>query len=759
VAGALEAIAALTSGDEAVVLAAVGEQVVVNGAEAPSDATTARLASELRKRNIRAIRLSAGMEAPEAEALLHMLSTDVQQLGQQGGPAAFAAERELAHVEIEEVSYERFVLESDAARDAAPEDVFLQALDSDPSALAETDVTSLVDMLETPQQLANKLVSWLTARGGSGGYGGEGGSGVGPGEGDGIGTGGEIPLVIGGHEVDSGNRAGAILALALQRLGEAVHERSPEEWTATREKLTEVFRSLSVGLQRKVLQADVVAPDAKFDVLESLGGNLDIDEALELLGADAEEAIQDPSVTIERLLGRIAPTQDRLESVAPAARDRLKELGLPDEASSSVVGRLLDALGSRKTDGSSPQLGSFRTDEATREKRRAEGEDLFALLDEDVMWRARVSVCLEVLQTVREAEAYLTALDAVESSLGRIQEGNGRANGIALRVVNALREKQQSPELPRRCRQRTTEALAKLESTGGVESVEAALANASGPERGQLIALLADLGSSGVSALYEMLRKKSCRADLPVILASLARLERDGVKPTDTDDTDDDSDPAAADDASPDDSTEHEQSEEPDFRSLLLDPGWENAAAAVECLAAQSSTFATKYLSISLAQGYLALRAAVVQALTTSPSSEALDLLICALDNSEPDIQEMAAASLGHIRDPRVAVALMKAAEPKGLLDKRTRLRAAAMIALGSLGCTAAYDMLARALRHRALFRREAGAELSAAAATALGRLGTERARAALKRGISDRRPVVQQACHRALAEAAAKGN
>ncbi|MFQ5809306.1 MAG: HEAT repeat domain-containing protein, partial [Armatimonadota bacterium] len=505
--------------------------------------------------------------------------------------------------------------------------------------------------------------------------------------------------------------------------------------------------------------ADVVAADAEFDVLESLGGNLEIDEALELLGADAEEAIQDPSVTIERLLRRIAPTQDRLESVAPAARERLKELGLPDEASSSVVGRLLDTMASRKADAAGRQLGSFRTDEATREKRRAEGEDLFALLDEDVMWRARVSVCLEVLETAQDADAYLTTLDAVESSLARIQEGNGRASGIALRVVSALREKQQSPELPQHCRQRTTEALAKLESTGGVESVKAALTNASGPERGQLIALLADLGAGGLSALYEMLREKSCRADLPIILASLARLEREGVKPTEADYTEDHSDPAAVHEDSPDASTEQEQSEEPDFRSLLLDPRWENAAAAVECLAAQGTTFATKYLSISLAQGYLALRAAVIQALTTSPSSEALDLLIYALDNSEPDIQEMAAASLGHIRDPRVAVALMKVAEPKGLLDKRTRLRAAAMIALGSLGCTAAFDMLARTLRHRPLFRREAGAELSAAAATALGRLGTERARAALERGISDRRPVVQQACHKALAEAAAEEN
>jgi HEAT repeat protein len=202
--------------------------------------------------------------------------------------------------------------------------------------------------------------------------------------------------------------------------------------------------------------------------------------------------------------------------------------------------------------------------------------------------------------------------------------------------------------------------------------------------------------------------------------------------------------------------TPEEPDEQLDFRSLLLDPRWKNAPAAVEYLATQGGTFATKYLSISLTQGYFALRAAVIQALSSHPSTDGMELLITALGNSEPGIQEMAATSLSQIRDPRVAVALLQIAEPKGILDKRTRLRAAAMVSLGALGCTAATNLLLQALRHRAFFRREAAEELSIAAATALGRLGTARARAALEQGTDDRRAVVQEACYKALNEATA---
>ena len=729
VSAAREAVAAVVREDGFVLFAAAGDQLVVNGTQAPDDAVTARLVAELQNRDMRALKLSAELDAAETEAVLQMLSMDVPQLRNRGGPAAFIEERELTNVDVVELSYEGFVPESVAGRDAAPEDVLLHALDADPSALADMEIADLVGMLDAPQQLANKLVSWLTARGGSGGYGGEGGSGIGPGVGDGIGTGGEIPLILDGHEVDRGHRAGAMLALALQRLGETVRNRSPSEWEKVRQKLTDVFRSLSLGLRRKVLQADVVMPDADFDVLAAVGESLDMDEALELLGKTSEEAIADPSVTLERLLRRLAPTQARLRLMEPAVKEHLAELGLPDEASGSVVGRLLDALAkSRGPDAEDGKLGSFRTDEATRAKRRAEGEDLFRRLDEDAMWRARTSVCLELLGAVQDAETYLKVLSAVESGLAHISPGNG--DGLAVRVADSLRRHQHSPDLSERCRQQSAKLLASLESVDTVENVQAAIERASGEERGRLIALLPSFGASGVSALYEMLKTKAHVQDLPAILDALARAEHEAA----------------------DRDVDHEESgEQSDFRSVLLDPRWQNTQVAIEHLAAHEGAFATKYLSITLTQGYFALRVAVIQALAVHRSPGSLELLICALTNPEHGIQEIAATSLGRIRDSQAVAALMRAAEPQSLFDKRTRVRAAAMLALGSLGYTAAIDMLAQTLRHKPLFRREAGTQLSVAAATALGRIGTDRARAQLDGGTRDRRRAVRDACRKAL--------
>ncbi|MFQ6096720.1 MAG: HEAT repeat domain-containing protein [Armatimonadota bacterium] len=730
------AIERLFAAGEDVEIALSRGRVAVNGHFLPEDSRVAGpLGTCLREKRVSRVAIRRGIDDDELIALLDVLGMEPDAVQERGGAQALVPQKEAPSLSVTEIEYGRYVRASDVGQeDGRPP----RAASEEEPLLEESGLQRLRDLLSRPDLLAQHL-SALSRReavgGGVGGPGDPAGVGIGPGTGGGIGTGGDVPLVIGGREIDAGDRGTALVALSLQRAGEMALEESPERWEEVRKQLVAAFRLLDPALQWRALAADVAPGDARVDVLAEIAAELSPEETAGLVPTDAADVLGAASAALERVLRRLAPDLERLRCLSPVLRERFAAAGLDESAYDAVVEALLRDLSAtyRGPEGEAPEDGAgFRgADESERRERRAAIGDLVERLSEDSVREARITLALELLGQERKADEQAWILEMLERDVGAVLRGGRK--GVLLAVCETLDQcVSGDTRLDEGTKQRARELLWKVRGQGVAASVVEALRSDECRDRRSLILVLGQMGDEGQAALVDLIRRDTRGQDHEAALSALARLEGEQAN-SEADEDGGDREKAAS------------------LKDVLLDPGYVGGPALVEALVRRDDEFAMKYLTIGMTQGESALRAGIVRALGEHGGAIAVDLLILGLQNSDATVREMSAAALGKLGDHRAADHLLRTARPAGLFDRRSRLRAAAMLALGALRYQPAVPFLIGVLRRPSIFRRAANDVLRTAAAQALESIGDAAGLQALLRARNDRCGAIREIANRVV--------
>lgn len=136
-----------------------------------------------------------------------------------------------------------------------------------------------------------------------------------------------------------------------------------------------------------------------------------------------------------------------------------------------------------------------------------------------------------------------------------------------------------------------------------------------------------------------------------------------------------------------------------------------------------------------------------IRALTRIGGSNAVQILLDAVDDEDEEISRQALLSLGIIGDASAVPKLSRIVNKVDIFLKQWGQTRDAIRALGEIGAPEAVPALSRVLRRRRIFKRRPFDELRAAAAQALGEIGDPAAEPLLKKASRDRSAnVVRQA-------------
>jgi HEAT repeat protein len=127
------------------------------------------------------------------------------------------------------------------------------------------------------------------------------------------------------------------------------------------------------------------------------------------------------------------------------------------------------------------------------------------------------------------------------------------------------------------------------------------------------------------------------------------------------------------------------------------------------------------------------VRREAIRALTRLGTTEAMDVLLVAVEEGDPDLQRQALLSLGAMKQTKAIPYLLRFLERSDPFVRCLELKRGAVRALGDMGAAEAVPALRALLQQRKFFFRRRFQEIQIACCLALARIGTDECRRVLE--------------------------
>ena len=677
--------------------------LAAEGEELPDHPPLRQLHEALRRRQIAALIIEAGVSWDEIATLIGVLATDAVELDNAGGPARALAEAQCPHIELVDVNYGHYVPESHAE---------LLSSFSGAARGVQANVQELVSVcIEIPGERLS-----IPSKGSSG----ERGvpmpfpvpiTGVTEGEGQSTEAATFRDQMAALHDVSPDDYVAVGLAWLIQASGEAVLDAPPSDRRAWREIVAQRVAELDLGLQARIFRAPRQAGSSAPDMLTTLAADRAPEHIADLILARPAAVVGEPSALLERILRRTLTDERKLVTVESLLRQRLMERGMSQDSFRNVVGLLLDQIATdmaMRVGGRVEWLGDFDHTQAPAGGTAQEWPDLLKTISTESIAQARARVLLHMLPYDQDAAHYLDLTGCLEASL---TERAGAADSQSLDLVRGLANEAERADPMRAPMARA--ALQRAATPEVARVLRDALMKAAPQERAELIAILGKMGNQCAEVLVE----------------------------------------------------EIETTQDPQLRALavrcLADAG-ERGAAEVRRLLAHATFDRSMLTAAALIEGrdqrFMALlgagfehrqpmvRLRLAEWLGRAPGLISEQLLIRALYDDDPAVQARAAESLGDKRASGAVHALTVAATRGTLHGRAFEVRKAAIQALGRIGNPDAVPALKELARKRSLWFRDRAEELAALAASALALIPGPEAERALEQSSRQMREIARQA-------------
>lgn len=669
------------------------------------------LHQRMHQRMIAAVVFHAGIQREDLAALLDVLTRDPRELEQAGGAAKYMQAQAVHHVNVEEVDYSQYLRESEIQ--------WLKTI-SDETTVGGSAIQHLVGVclanagIRQPHDQRGPLAA--ASRPALVDFG--------------------LPFVPAGLQeaVDreaSGAESAAeqtpdippedclaiSLANVIQRSGElaAAAPGALNQWI---EQVAGAVRRLTPPLRARVFRAPVVIAEGAPDFLSEVAKVFTAAEIVNIILAHPEAVVKEPSPQLALLLRRIVPTQQRRTDVEPMLHATLLSRGMTEDSYRNVVGLLLDHVNRDKPETAHALEKRLTALTANRgaSQRREDIADLLATLEHSSITEARLLMFEELVDMDHEPAQFLDLTHYLE------QEAAGFASAgdteRLIRVIHAL-ERQVQPDSPRpeSYRSVASRALRHIGTEAAVARLADALQQGTAEQKCGIARLLGHLGDRAVPVLVETIRSADSPEVQRAAIMAIARMGGEGDRA---------------------------------IQSILSGRDLDLGLACLKILGEANDDSLVKHLAAVLDHPDWRLKSELVRLLANCEGPYAEHILVRALLDNNLRVRTQAAESLGLRRATSAVGALSMAAERGPLHGDAFLFRKAAVIALGRIGSHEAACSLIRVLGKGSPIFRDNSDSLRCQAAAALAEISSLEAFEALRRGQSDRRPRVRDACREA---------
>lgn len=728
---------------------------------------------ELRLRNIKTLYLRPGLQTPEVESLLQLLSSEPHEIREKGGATNWLASRGVRHIEAEQQDYRRLLRESEAAlMQLAPNQessgvqqmvrlcmgVLEKSLDTaqeqdepgadkdpDPQHSLPARLTWLLDFISSAPNEANSAEAQAKS----------------------LSMGWESLLEA---EITPADFLATGLGNLIQVSFEAWGENAPADGKAParpnkrldwERSLLQILRGLEPELRARLFRVPVVVSPGERDALCVLARHLTPPEIIrDIIFSHPDAAAGETSSALSRLFRRIMPNAARQAEIEPPLKERFLQEGMPEETYRNVIGLLLDSLAKERT--TQGESSAFHLPE---EEAGALGlfapldlSDLMVSLEPDKLARAHTEMLLNLLEHDCSPSEYASLCAELASWPKRWQEKG--ETWLALELLRALaKEATQNTRSPS-YRLIASSALARLDTPEFVSWLAGIIPDSNPAEQTDLINLLARLGENAGNALLQFVFNEP--EDTLVRAAALAMCQpRPGF----------DAPPAGR----PEGEAGAAQAGEPKggngdtlalgkarrgrlLADALVSAPAERTLRVVRLLLSTGSPHVISPISAALRHPQVRVCIGIMQALGEFKAPGGEKLLLAGLTDAHWEVNAKAARALGEAAANlsaagklQVVSELCDLAKQVGLNNRTLAVRLAAIEALGRLGRPEAVPTLAELLETRGWFFPKARNQLYATAALALSNLPSPEVGRVLQNCANSRRTAVAKVCKPAL--------
>lgn len=501
-----------------------------------------------------------------------------------------------------------------------------------------------------------------------------------------------------------GDRNAAMIAV-----GESFSELAQVASTQDIEERLQLFRSLAESLMdldpdmRRDLLVDHVLPEAKTsDAVASVVRQMDVDAVCRMLvdGLDADQVSREGLARAIRNLAQISMSSR--EDVVNAAGAAMRGAGF----SEGVVGSVIETAAPSRLevrDASAKPGGEEQPVEAifklmdlapTPVKTFVDGNPGVVKLQEEArrgITDGDIIGALVSLVALDPREGpFATTMSMLEDSLELLIERGDLdvAADASETLLAAIDNTELTPEQQNRLRK----SLERFGETRNVRSIVQALRlyPPGSAENHAARRLLDVLGSDVISPLLEQLANEPDMASRKAMVDLLSEL-----------------------------ASEHIQ----ELGRHISDPRWYVSRNVVSILGATHSSAALHYLERTIRHAEPRVRRETIRALSGIQDRLAVEMLMAALQDDDPQNVQLAARYLGATGERRSVAALELVARGEGRGNRDTGPRVEAIEALGRLGAREAMPTLEALSGKRAVFRQAQARELRAAADSAIARI------------------------------------
>lgn len=497
------------------------------------------------------------------------------------------------------------------------------------------------------------------------------------------------------------------LAMVGERFSELAHiaaEQEPEERNALFRSLAEAMMELDPELRRQLLIEHVLPEAQTADALESVLHQMDVDTLCRVLveGLEPDNVSRDGLARAIRNLERISPSSR--DDVVNAAGAAMRGAGFGE----SVVTSVLEATAPTRLEvrdvatRPEPMTGDEPVDAIFKLMDLAptpvnqflagdpgvatlQGEARRGITDGDVIGSL---VSLVALDT-REGP-FATTMAVLEDSLEILVERGDL--DVAADASETLTAAIGNPALTQAQRTRLARAVSRFGDARSVRSIVNALRlyPPGSAENGSARRLLDALGPTVIDPLLEQLANEPDMASRKAMVELLSEIAAHNVQ---------------------------------ELGSHVSDSRWYVVRNVVSILGATKSSAALPYLERTLRHPEPRVRRETVRSLAGIHDRLAVEMLLAALSDEDPQNVQLAARYLGATGELRALPPLEQVARGEGRGNRDTGPRVEAIEALGRLGSREALPTLEALASRRVVFRQAQQRELRAAAQSAVGRI------------------------------------
>jgi len=649
-------------------------------------------ALQFHRRGVASVTFKKGLSAEELRTFLEVASTEPRVLQKSGGFLRLCQEKEISHIDIVQIDYEKIFGVGEEISEAAEvgkvrsdEEIWIELIRSlnlySGLKLGEVEHNFLLHLEQEPDKMATYLEG-LASR----------------------------------SSIGMGALGGVAVRRTINNMGNYIFNNLPQEKEIHRRRLAEIVSRLDPKLRLQLIDAEIDIEPGQIDVVTEIIPDLSNSVIVEMmtLAVSSEGKVTERLV---KLFHKIVPEEERKREVIPLFGESLADMSGKED--SLYMRRLIESLFLSKPSEEFISEVYRKTLKELNEQISlvAEMKEYADSLNERKIEEQASTVLIDLIRLETETSDYVeiaknlgkAAMDFLLT--GRYEEAK---EIIEVLIEEAKQEKQRTDEQRIAC----NKAVDKLRDIGIAHDLVAALRDWGREKYETIHFILLQMGEIAVVPLLEALGRESDASLRKKIISIVVTLGEVAI---------------------------------PEIVRRFSDENWYVVRNMMRILREIGTEKAVQYLNIPLKHKDPRVRKEVIYALSTIGGEEALRIISGMADDPDSEVRQGAIKYLGAMRNKGAVPPLLELINRRNLFGRNNSLIISGIEALGEIGAEEAVPSLLRLLGKSTIFARSRNDEVRIAAATALEKIGNEQAMEALTKGTRYRRKIVRQVCERLI--------